>query len=93
MLEIEVPNAQTGPLFDAWTACLEAVHGVGHALELVSAMRTPASTGETNGVTEISKVVDTLREAMSATRAATASIRFSLFEQTDELRSSAERVK
>ncbi|XVV06626.1 hypothetical protein ACQPW3_15060 [Actinosynnema sp. CA-248983] len=64
------------PLFDAWLSCLEAATTVGRAFSAQNARPDDQA------------LVDELRGALSATRAAAASIRFSLVDTTDRERRS-----
>ncbi|WP_309113193.1 hypothetical protein [Saccharothrix sp.] len=66
------------PLFDAWLSCLEAATTVGRAF---SAQHARTGSDE-------QALIDELRGALSATRAAAASIRYSLVDTTDRERRS-----
>jgi hypothetical protein len=75
---IDAAGQWDDPLFDAWINCLEAATTVGRAF---SARNARGDAEESDP-----ELVDELRGALSAARAATASISFSLVDTTDRQR-------
>lgn len=75
---IDAAGQWDDPLFDAWVNCLEAATTVGRAF---SAQHARTGSDE-------KALIDELHGALSATRAAAASIRFSLVDTNDRERRS-----